>query len=99
MRTFIQASSRATSVPGRIGSHQSALEAAVEKRGSTTTSFPPRDSPAANAVICDVKAFSLRWLPTKTMSLDSSRSTGHKRAHKERIHAVSTGRASAAMPL
>ena len=31
------------SVPGRIGSHQSAFEAAVEKRGSTAISFAPRD--------------------------------------------------------
>ena len=36
------------SVPGRIGSHQSALEAAVEKRGSTAISFAPRDRPVAN---------------------------------------------------
>ena len=64
------------SVPGRIGSHQSAFAAAVEKRGSTAISFAPRERPSANAVICDVKTFSPRWLPMRTMSFDSSRSTG-----------------------
>ena len=33
------------SVPGRIGSHQSALEAAVEKRGSTAIELrAPREA-------------------------------------------------------
>ena len=33
------------SVPGLMGSHQSAFEAAVEKRGSTAISFAPRERP------------------------------------------------------
>ena len=64
------------SVPGLMGSHQSALEAAVEKRGSTAISFAPRERPVANCVICEVKTFSPRWLPIRTTSFDSSRSSG-----------------------
>ena len=64
------------SVPGRIGSHQSAFDAAVEKRGSTAISFAPRASPVANAVIWDVNTFSPRWLPIRTTNRASSRSTG-----------------------
>ena len=76
MSTCIQASSSAMSVPGLIGSHQSAFEAAVEKRGSTAISFAPRDRPVANWVICEVKTFSPRWLPMSTTSFASSRSSG-----------------------
>ena len=58
------------SVPGRIGSHQSAFAAAVEKRGSTTISLAPRDSPSANAVTCEVNTFSPMCVPIRTMSFD-----------------------------
>ena len=64
------------SVPGRIGSHQSAFSAAVLNLGSTTSSLAPRASPLAKAVIWLVKTFSPRWLPISTISLASSRSTG-----------------------
>ena len=64
------------SVPGRIGSHQSALAAAVENRGSTAMILAPPFSPVANAVIWEVKTFSPRWLPMRTTSFDDSRSIG-----------------------
>ena len=67
MMTFIQASSRAMSVPGLMGSQYLALPATVEKRGSTTTSSAPRSRAWARSCTWVLCMFSPRWLPMRVM--------------------------------
>ncbi len=76
MRTFIQASSRAVSVPGRIGSQWSALDAAVEKRGSTTITLAPRLRAAEKSCMTVLRVSSPTCEPISANASISSQSTG-----------------------
>ena len=62
------------SVPGLIGSQYRALPAAVEKRGSTTTTCAPRESASAKSCTCVLCMFSPRCEPMRVITREFERS-------------------------